>query len=138
MRKGVFVAVIVTAALAIVPASASAKIKFFQTPSGNIACVLGAGLARCDIQEHSWTAPSPPASCMDLDYGNGLQVVGGHPGSYVCAGDTVFSPNNPVLHYGDKITVNRFRCKSKPTGVRCVNRNSMHGFFISRERVNLF
>jgi hypothetical protein len=138
MRRGLFVAAIVAAALAIVPASASAKVKFFQTPSGNIACVLGAGIARCDIQEHSWTAPPPPASCQDLDYGNGVQVFKGHPGQYVCAGDTVFAPDNPVLGYGDKITVNRFRCKSKPTGVRCVQRKSKHGFFISRERVSLF
>ena len=138
MRRGVFVAMIVAAALAIVPASASAKIKFFQTPSGNIACVLGGGIARCDIQEHTWPTPPTPPSCMDLDYGNGVQVYKGHPARYTCAGDTVFSPNNPVLHYGDKITVNRFRCKSKTSGVRCVQRKSDHGFFISRERVKLF
>jgi hypothetical protein len=138
MRRALFVTAVVAAALAIVPAGASAaRIKFFQAPSGNIACVVGAGLARCDIQQHSWPTPPKPASCME-DYGNGVEVIGGHPGEYTCAGDSVFSPGIRVLQYGDKITKNRFTCTSKVTGMRCSNRNSGHGFFISRESVNLF
>jgi hypothetical protein len=138
MRKALITAAVVTAVLAIVPSAASARVKFFQSPSGNIGCVLGGGLARCDILEHSWTPPPKPPSCIDGDYGNGVEVVGGHPGEYTCAGDTVFSPNVPTLQYGDKITKNRFTCTSKPSGMRCANRNSGHGFFISRETVRLF
>ena len=96
------------------------------------------GIARCDILEHSWPAPPKPDDCIDGDYGNGVDVVGGHPGQYVCAGDTVFSPSTPVLGYGEKITKNRFTCTSKTSGMRCANRNSGHGFFLSRQTVRLF
>jgi hypothetical protein len=138
MRRALIAAAVVTAALAILPAAASARVKFFQSPSGNIGCVMGGGIARCDIQEHSWTPPPKPASCIDLDYGNGVEVVGGHPAEYTCAGDTVVSPTAPVVQYGDKITKNRFTCTSKPSGMRCANRNSGHGFFLSRDTVRLF
>jgi hypothetical protein len=138
MKRALLVIAIGAAALAITAPAASARVKFFQSPSGNIGCVVGGGLARCDIQEHSWPAPPAPADCMDLDYGNGVDVIGGHPGEYVCAGDTVFSPTAPVLQYGDKITKNRFTCTSKTSGMRCANRNSGHGFFISRDAVRLF
>jgi hypothetical protein len=138
MKRAVFIAIMAALALAVVPSAASARIKFFQSPSGNIGCVVGGGIARCDILEHSWTPPPKPSSCIDLDYGNGVEVVGGHPGEYTCAGDTVFSPSAPVLQYGDKITKNRFTCTSKTSGMRCANRNSGHGFFLSRDQVRLF
>jgi hypothetical protein len=138
MKRALLATLVATAALAILAPAASARVKFFQSPSGNIGCVVGGGLARCDILEHSWTPPPKPSSCIDLDYGNGVQVIGGHPGEYTCAGDTVFSPSAPVVDYGDKITKNRFTCTSKTTGMRCANRNSGHGFFLSRDDVRLF
>ena len=137
MKRAGLIAVVAALALAIVPSAASAKIKFFQSPSGNVGCVIGGGLARCDIKEHSWPTTPKPADC-DVDYGNGVEVIGGHPGEYACAGDTVLSDDAPVLDYGDKITKNRFTCTSKTSGMRCSNRNSGHGFFISRESVRLF
>jgi hypothetical protein len=138
MKRALLVMAVVAAALAVTAPAASARVKFFQSPSGNIGCVVGGGIARCDILEHSWTPPPKPSSCIDLDYGNGVEVIGGHPGEYTCAGDTVFSPSAPVLQYGDKITKNRFTCTSKTSGMRCANRNSGHGFFLSRETVRLF
>lgn len=138
MRRTLVATAIVAAALAVIPSAASARVKFFQSPSGNIGCVIGGGIARCDILEHSWPTPPKPDDCIDGDYGNGVDIVGGHPGEYTCAGDTVFSPSAPVLGYGDKITKNRFTCTSKSSGMRCANRNSGHGFFISRQTVRLF
>lgn len=127
-----------TLALALAPgASARGKFKFFQTPSGNIACAMGGGAVRCDILEHGWTAPPKPSWC-DVDWGSGAQVGRKGKGSFVCAGDTVFAPDNPVLSYGDRLTKNRFRCASKQKGVRCVNRRDKHGFFLSRQSVKLF
>jgi hypothetical protein len=137
MKRALLVIAIGAAALAITAPAASARVKFFQSPSGNIGCVVGGGLARCDIQEHTWTPPPAPASCIDF-YGYGVEVIGGHPGEYTCSGDSVFAPTSPVLQYGDKITKNRFTCTSKTSGMRCSNRNSGHGFFISRDAVKLF
>jgi hypothetical protein len=137
MRRLLLIGLLVAATMAVLAPSASAKVKFFQSPSHNIACVVGGGLARCDILQHTWPTPAPPADCP-VDYGNGVAVIGGHPAEYTCAGDSVFSPNSRVLRYGDKITKNRFTCKSKTSGMRCANRNSGHGFFISRDVVRLF
>ena len=137
MKRFTITLVISAAALAILAPSASAKFKFFQTPSGNIACAMGGGVVRCDILEHAWTPPPKPADC-DVDWGNGVQVGRRDPGSFVCAGDTVFSPSNPVLGYGEKAFKNRFKCTSKPKGVRCKNQKSGHGFFLSRDDVRLF
>ncbi len=132
--------VLAAAALAILVPSASAsaaKFKFFQTPSGNIACAMGGGAVRCDIQEHSWTAPPKPSDC-DVDWGGGVAVGRKGVASFVCAGDTVFAPQNPVLGYGERQIKNRFRCTSKQKGVRCVNTKNRHGFFLSRDDVRLF
>ncbi|MDX6583653.1 MAG: hypothetical protein QOI10_2837 [Solirubrobacterales bacterium] len=137
MKRLAISLVIGAAALALLAPSASARFKFFQTPSGNIACAMGGGGVRCDIQEHSWTPPPRPSFC-DVDWGGGVQVGRNDPGSFVCAGDTVFSPNNAVLGYGEKAFKNRFTCSSKPKGVRCKNHKSGHGFFLSRESVRLF
>lgn len=137
MKRFAITLVIGAAALAVLAPSASAKFKFFQTPTGNIACAMGGGAIRCEIQEHTWMAPPKPSDC-DVDWGGGVQVGREDPGSFVCAADTVFSPSNPVLDYGERIIKNRFRCSSKQKGVRCVNSKSGHGFFLSRETVRLF
>ena len=80
-------------------------------------------------------APPPPASC-ELDWGFGLTVVRHGRGNYVCAGDTAIDRGSPVLR-SDRIT-RRFRCKSKQSGIRCVNRRNGHGFKISKQRAQLF
>ncbi len=131
---------LVLAALALlavtVPAQA-AKFKFFQSPSGNIGCVIAKQGVRCDIREHTWPTPPKPASC-DVDYGGGVQVGRSGDGSFVCAGDTALDSSADVLGYGDRIKKGKFRCASKSKGMRCVNRKSKHGFFLSRTSVRLF
>ena len=53
----------------------SLHLQAFQSPSGNIGCIMFEGGARCDIDKHSWTPPPRPASCSDqVDYGQGLAV----------------------------------------------------------------
>jgi hypothetical protein len=66
-------------------------------------------------------------------------VVVGHHGraQIVCAGDTALNAGRH-LAYGDTIARGRFRCVSKRTGMRCVNRRNDHGFALSRERLRRF
>jgi hypothetical protein len=136
MARRLALPVAVLALLACAP-TASASLAQFQSPSGNIGCyVFGQG-ARCDIRNKQWEAPPPPASC-ELDWGFGLTVVRNGRGNYVCAGDTAIDRGSPVLRYGDRITRGRFRCKSKQSGIRCVNRRNGHGFKISKQRAQLF
>ena len=138
MKRLAISTVLAATALALIaPGAPAAKFKFFQSPSGNIGCVISGGGVRCDIQDHSWPTPPKPASC-DVDYGNGVQVGKHKRGSYVCAGDSVFSPDVRVLGYGEKISKKRFRCASKQKGMRCVNRRNGHGFFLSEQNVRLF
>jgi hypothetical protein len=137
-RLAISLSACVALAVATAPA-ASAKFTFFQTPSKNIGCVISGKLgARCDIKQHSWSTPPAPPSCLDLDYGEGAEVGRHGRGGYVCAGDTVFSPSAEVLGYGERISAKVFRCASKQKGMRCVNRATKHGFFISRSEVRLF
>ncbi|MGZ8749064.1 MAG: hypothetical protein ACXWZ2_19225 [Mycobacterium sp.] len=64
----------------------------FISPTGNVACMIDVGLARCDIIDHDWSPPPRPADC-EFDYGQGIEIVAGEPASFVCAGDTAFGPD---------------------------------------------
>jgi hypothetical protein len=109
----------------------------FQSPSGNIGCVIGRrGGVRCDIRNRDWRPPPKPASCR-LDWGFGLTVERRGRGRFVCAGDTTLGQGRR-LAYGDAIRRGRFRCVSRRSGMRCVNRRNGHGFNLSRERAQRF
>ena len=42
----------------------------FQSPSGNIGCMIISGTARCDIVHRTWVPPPRPASCPQIvDFG---------------------------------------------------------------------
>ncbi len=109
---------------------------FFQSPSHNIACAMTSEGVRCDIRDHSWKAPPKPASC-DVDYGGGLSLIERGKGHDTCAGDTLLG-SGEVLAYGRSEKVGRFRCTSKMTGVKCVNRRNGHGFKLATASVRLF
>jgi hypothetical protein len=145
MKRGMLLLLALALVLATATATSSAsaghakfpKLFPFQSPSGNIGCILSKRGVRCDIREHSWPTPPKPSSC-DVDYGQGVAVDGHGRASYVCAGDTVLDPSSPTLGYGDRISKGRFRCASKTKGMRCVNRETKDGFFLSRDSVHLF
>jgi hypothetical protein len=109
---------------------------FFQSPSHNIACAMVSDGVRCDIRHHSWMSPPKPPSC-DVDYGGGLSLTEHGKGHYTCAGDTLLGSGR-VLAYGGSRTLGRFRCTSKRSGMRCVNRRNGHGFRLASESVGLF
>ena len=124
------------AALAVGAPAAGAKLTAFQSPSHNIGCVISGQGARCDIRHRSWDPPPTPPSC-ELDYGFGLTVDRHGKGAFVCAGDTVLGQGH-VLDYGDSLRRGRFRCASKHSGVKCVNKRNGHGFKLSRQRAKRF
>lgn len=134
MKRAALLAVI---AAALAPATASAfQLRIFHTPGGNIGCSLifgpggyGGG-ARCDIAHHSWKSPPKPKWC-DVDYGNGLNVGAHRKAQFVCAGDTVLHQGK-VLPVGDAVKLGPYKCKSLSGAVRCVNRDTGHGFKLSR------
>lgn len=111
----------------------------FQSPSGNIGCVLLDGRARCDIKKRSWSPPPRPPGCSkEVDFGQGLEVGRrDQSGSFVCAGDTALNPQAPKLAYGSDDRVNGLLCKSRTVGITCTNRAG-HGFFISIQSYRAF
>jgi hypothetical protein len=117
-------------------AQAGATLKGFDSPSGNIGCVMEALGVRCDIAEHDWQSPPKPSNC-ELDYGGGVAVDKHGKAGFVCAGDTTLH-SGPALPYGKSLRLGRFRCTSKPSEVRCVNTKNGHGFALSRQFARLF
>ncbi len=130
-------------ALLAAPAGASAfQLRMFHIPGGNIGCAMiygkgsGGGSARCDIARKSWQAPPKPRWC-DVDWGFGLAVGQRKRASFVCAGDTVLNQGR-VLAKGGVAKLGPFKCKSLPGAVRCVNRDTHHGFKLSRAAARRF
>ena len=116
----------------LLPASASAKFVFFQTPSHNIGCLYSSSPAylRCDIRSGLKPPPSKPKGCT-VDWTGGYQVGPIGRAQKVCAGDTVLSADARVVRYGRTWRGGAFTCKSRTSGLRCKNRSG-HGFFLSR------
>jgi hypothetical protein len=108
----------------------------FVAPTGNVACMIAADLARCDIIDRDWTPPPQPADC-EFDYGHGIAIMPGKEAFFVCAGDTAFGPDD-VLAYGDSITAGPMRCESAESGITCRDVESGHGFTISLQAYQLF
>lgn len=125
------------AALA-VPTSAEARIEFFRTPSGNIACVYDSSPAylRCDISSGLRPKPARPVGCR-LESGDSVSLAKRGRTSLVCHGDTVFGSGGRVLRYGSVWRRGPFRCVSRTSGLTCRNA-AAHGFFLSRERWRRF
>ena len=134
VKRAALLAVVIAA---LAPSTATAfQLRMFHTPDGNIGCALifgkdsQGGGARCDIAQHSWRSPPKPGWC-DVDYGNGLNVGPHRRAEFVCAGDTVLHQGG-VLKVGAVAKLGPYKCKSLAGAVRCLNRDTGHGFKLSR------
>jgi hypothetical protein len=133
MRSLVAFTAVLASLLAAAPASAAT---FFESPSGNIKCVMDKSSGvRCDIRVRDWKPPPKPDWCP-VDWGNGLELSARGRARFTCAGDAV--PDGRALAYGDAIRRGRYRCRSRRTGMRCVNLRTSRGFVLSRARVRRF
>ena len=133
MRRLVPVAALIMGLAAAAPASAAT---FFHSPSGNIRCVIDrTAFTRCDITNRNWSPPPKPRSC-EFDWGNSLGLGFRGRGRFLCVSDAV--DRGRVLDYGESIQRGRFRCRSRTTGIRCVNVRNGHGFALSRQLVRRF
>lgn len=111
------------------------SLEAFQSPSGNIACVMTPKFARCDISERNWEPAAAPGDCQ-LDYGQGIELTASGSASFVCAGDTVLNPDAETLPYGSSSQVGSITCDSEESGVECEN-VSGGSFSLSREDYDL-
>ena len=112
----------------------------FRSPTGNIHCAMyswnGGAEARCDVIELTPTYRKAPAGC-DLDWGHSFAVDNTGKGVLACVGDTVQDPRNPVLPYGQALSLGGISCVSAKTGITCTNAAG-HGFSVAKAKQKLF
>lgn len=112
----------------------------FQSPSGNIHCVIWGGEyagARCDMMELTPSFSKAPADC-DLDWGASFAVDPlGDRGYLACVGDTVADPSGLLLDYDQEISIVGITCVSQKSGMTCTNALG-HGFTIAKAKQTLF
>jgi hypothetical protein len=136
----ILVAAATAALLLVAPAAASAKLKFFSSPSRSIGCLYSSDSSgkslRCDLEHVDHPKPKP-ASC-DFDYGQAFGLNRTGRAKRLCYSDTVLNPNAAVLAYGRTRRLGPFTCRVHRTrGMRCTSRTG-HGFRLSRHRQKLW
>lgn len=113
----------------------------FQSPSGNITCVMAALEAQaaevsCEIADHTWVAPPRPQVCMG-GWGDRFDLTAGSPATMACHSDTTRGSGLSTLQYGDTRSVATLTCDSEPAGITCTDSGTGHFFRVSRESYEL-
>ena len=112
-------------------ADADLHARYFETPSGNIVCMVQRrdNLLRCDIR--SGLNPEPKKRC-EGDW-VGLLLGRMNRARPNCASDGIASNDpRPVLGYGEKWRLRGRTCISKRSGLYCRNDSGYH-FKLSRD-----
>jgi hypothetical protein len=137
MKRVAFCLAAFAAVFALTASGASAA-KQFQSPSHNIGCLMTGKFVGCEIHQHSYPNPPKPHPCHG-DYTGGVVALETSRKAHVdCASGELIEQTAPVLGYGNRIDNRHFRCASKTKGMRCVNLQTKHGFFISIQTLHLF
>jgi hypothetical protein len=128
------------AATIAVPATAHAvPDDSFQSPSGNIVCILagnGEYGAACQVQQHTYAVP-PPGECHLGGWGSQIDLRPGKPPQFECVGGVLAVPPMPTLDYGQTRSAGPFTCESEPLGMTCTDGSTGHFFRIARESYQL-
>ncbi|MBU3064344.1 hypothetical protein KO481_22770 [Nocardia sp. NEAU-G5] len=105
----------------------------FQSPSGNIACMITGGTdVRCDVHDFAFTPPARPAGgCGASGYGHTVTMSVGSAAQFTCAGDTVADSSLPVLDYETTTGVGQVECYSTTDYMYCSA--GSHYFRLSRD-----
>jgi hypothetical protein len=144
MEAKTIAAVLMVAAVTAVGPAANAHadtLYQFQSPSGNITCVMSAlqGIvpqASCGVVDHTWVAPPRPQVCMGA-WGDQIDLNQGSPPALVCHTDTTRGSGLSTLQYGQMRSLASLTCESEPTGITCTDSSTGHFFRISRESYEL-
>ncbi|MBV8927536.1 MAG: hypothetical protein JO152_00245 [Mycobacteriaceae bacterium] len=112
----------------------------FQSPSGNIACMLGDvlnGGVECDVADFTYVVPPRPTDCGPTHFGDRFALWPGQPARMQCHGDTVRVPGMQTLAYGHSVSLGQISCDSEPAGMRCVDASTGHYFRAARDSFEL-
>jgi hypothetical protein len=144
MRISVIAALTIATAATALPVAAIARADThyeFQSPSGNIGCVMwvrdtGAGGVAC--QNHRFTYAKPPPGECDLGgWGSQIDLQQGDLPDFECVGGVLAVPPLPTLGYGQTHRVGVMTCASEPAGVTCTDTGTGHFFRMSQDSYQL-
>jgi hypothetical protein len=77
-----------------------------------------------------------PAGC-DYDWGRSFGVDARGMGYLACVSDSVTDRQNPVLGYGQAVSLGGISCVSAKTGMTCTNAEG-HGFSVAKAKQRLY
>ena len=133
----------VPAALGILalPDPAGADVWTFETPSGNIQCLVGeepeASDLTCTIIDRTGPPARPlPADCMS-NWGHTFFMRNTGPVEMICEELQRHRDGFDRAEYGVTGRFGGFTCQSEKTGLTCRNQDG-HGFSLSRARQTVF
>jgi hypothetical protein len=112
------------------------RVNGFQTPSGNIACIVNndAGDVRCDIEHVNFAVPPEPASC-ELDWGQTFIIDAEDVSAdFACVGDTLLGPDQPKVPAGTSVVIGRSICEVDTRSIACTVSETDGGLFLSEDR----
>lgn len=120
--------------------SSNGQIVDFVVPSGNIYCALigkEKEILRCEIKSMLNPLPPQPYShYCEFDWGAGFLLRRQGKPEILCISDTIAGSSH-TLSYEKNWINSGFKCISKRTGLIC-NNSEGHGFFLSRNKWNVF
>lgn len=134
---------IVAAIAALGPAATAGADPFyqFQSPSGDVTCVMAAfqgdtPLASCGVSEPTYVMPPRPQSCEGA-FGDQIDLVQGSSPAMVCHTDTTRGSGLPTLQTGETRSVASLTCTGEPAAITCTDAGTGHFFRISRAAYTL-
>lgn len=142
------------AAVVTVPVTAHADDNYrrFQSPSGDILCVMvrnhdmndpadyGQGAGTCQVQDPSYAVPprqyvalsdGQQGFCFLSGWGSQVTLVQGSQPHLDCVGDTLFYSPAPTLDYGQAMSLGAITCASEPSAMTCTDTSSGRFFRVS-------
>ncbi|MDT5091613.1 MAG: hypothetical protein QOH60_976 [Mycobacterium sp.] len=147
------------AATVTLPANADADFDYqrFQTPSGNILCMMlrehswvdparaGTGVATCQVQDpvyppppREYTSPNGQTStCYLAGWGSQIALTQGSPPYLSCLTGVLTTPPLSTLAPGQTKSVGTLTCASEPPAIRCTDSSTGHFFRMSRDSYDL-
>jgi len=107
----------------------------FQSPTGNIVCLMGTGddgksRVDCEIADHTWLAPPRSPDCP-LNWGSRFRLEQGSAAVFACYHQVLTTPEQ-TLDYGQTRSAGTLTCDSEPSGITCTDSSTGHFFRVSR------
>lgn len=125
---------------AVAAGAAVANEQAFQSPSGNIRCIVseeGLFAVRCDLEVDRQSYTDRPETC-EGDWGTSFVVLRAGTGLLNCALEEIAPPETPlVLPYGVTLELDGITCLSETTGMTCTNAQG-GGFAVRRAEQRIF